>query len=1167
VAREPAGKPIGRLAVAGEADKKGGKTLGGYELISQLGRGGMGAVYKARQTSLDRLVALKILTPSLARNADFIKRFLREARSAGKLNHPNIVTGIDVGEADGYFYFAMEFVDGESLGARLKRDGKLPPLEAVTLVRQVAEGLKHAHEHEMIHRDVKPDNIMVDSRGIAKLCDLGLARTTGADDSSLTQTGTALGTPYYISPEQARGESDVDGRADLYSLGATLYHLVSGQTPYEGKTSAVVLTRHLNDPVPDLAGVEAGAGAGLSAVVAKCMAKDAAKRYQDMAELCADLDRIASGKSPQALLSVPRRRRSPTGTGTRTTAPVDPITGRRRAVRERTETGGRVPPWILIAAGVGLLLVSAAGAWAVTRPEKGPEPVVVKEPAPPITLPEPPPEKVPHRSGHDFEKMLANAEAHFKTHPGDFDGALTRFRKVQNTEGASAHKLEAMKRADEVVAARDAAVKKAFEAMQAEAEGLKARGDYDGALAAWAKPPANIARYLRPRANRATAALRTEVEARLQKILDAANSRLAAADPGAGLKELEAAGGITYARWNGRIASMRSSLGKALKNEAELKRQQALAAARKNLEKYLGNFDVKAEKGSYADALVVVAQAGKDQKLAKDYPAELAALQKLGTGLARMAAARKKAFSDLVGQKRTFYVGREKIRGVVKKASPAEIVVEVTEKMGFGREMIYPKKIDPAKLRETTRAGLSGNFAPGSPSEHLAAAIRAFVEDDQKAMAAALTAAKTQLLTSRWTGRLEILKLGAVEAGAITAWKKLKALSEAQPGFKLTEKSATGLLAKIDAYQRDHGTTSFAASAGKEIAALKSRARSAMVTWLTVPVTALQVLGKPGTRIAFDRPNGIISITVPHDGKATVPLAINTRDFSLQFEYRGSGIEMFLRKANRNWQGCVRVQLGTGNTAVRYYPQDDRRRPRNLAAAAGGFPAGSWHRVEVTARGGALLIKVDGRVIVQDQKLTAGLRGDSYALLRDTRGDAIEFRKMKVAIAEADTATARDGGVTTGLIGNLDKRGGTFFDLQADADRKHRRFVPFPIGGRLHPGTVKLLSKDLFSCNRATVIWKLYKGERRIVAAWQQVPTAQEGVATGKVIAKMVDPGGKWAIFDLQPDGGGPLQRYAPNWGDAAILQAIKALKTGDRVKVQWKWATRRRALKIEKVQ
>jgi hypothetical protein len=327
------------------------------------------------------------------------------------------------------------------------------------------------------------------------------------------------------------------------------------------------------------------------------------------------------------------------------------------------------------------------------------------------------------------------------------------------------------------------------------------------------------------------------------------------------------------------------------------------------------------------------------------------------------------------------------------------------------------------------------------------------------------------------------------------------------------------------------------------------------------------VLGKPGTRIAFDRPNGIISITVPHDGKATVPLAINTRDFSLQFEYRGSGIDLLLRKANRKWQGCVLAQLGTGNTVARYYPQEDRDRPRNLAAAAGGFPANSWHRVEMTARGGALLIKVDGRIILQDRKLGAGLRGDSYALLRDTRGDAIEFRKMKIAIAEADTATAKAGGITTGLIGNLDKRGGTFFDLQADADRKHRRFVPFTIGGRLHSGTVTLLDKGLFSCNRATVIWKLYKGERRIVAAWQQVPEAQEGVAAGKVVAMMVDPRGTWAVFDLQPDGGGPLQRYAPNWRDAAMVQAIKALKVGDRVKVQWKWATRRRALKIEKVQ
>ena len=181
-------------------DNKGQK-IGGYQLDERIGKGGMGLVFKAKQTSTDRWVALKVLSPKLSKNQIYTSRFLREAQSAGKLNHANIVSAIDAGQADGYFYFAMELVEGETLKASIKRQGFLDERRALEITYYIAHGLEHAHLNGLIHRDIKPDNILLDNDGIPKLADFGLAKAP--DDTTVTQAGTIIGTPDYISPEQA----------------------------------------------------------------------------------------------------------------------------------------------------------------------------------------------------------------------------------------------------------------------------------------------------------------------------------------------------------------------------------------------------------------------------------------------------------------------------------------------------------------------------------------------------------------------------------------------------------------------------------------------------------------------------------------------------------------------------------------------------------------------------------------------------------------------------------------------------------------------------------------------------------------------------------------------------------------------------------------------------
>ncbi len=278
--------------------------LGGFEIIESIGKGGMGDVYKARQVSIDRLVALKILSRRLAGSKAYVQRFVREARAAAKLNHPNIVQGIDVGKAAGYYYFAMEFIDGETAHEQLKREGPLDEADALRICMQVARALQHAHDRAgIIHRDVKPQNIMIGQDGVAKLADLGLARHTEQGDlaagaagpsldapGSLTVVGATLGTPDYISPEQIRGDADLDGRCDVYSLGATLYDLLTGKPAYPAGSANIVMAKHLSEPVPDIRDERPDISPNTAAIVWRSMQKDKQDRYQSAEEMAVALE-------------------------------------------------------------------------------------------------------------------------------------------------------------------------------------------------------------------------------------------------------------------------------------------------------------------------------------------------------------------------------------------------------------------------------------------------------------------------------------------------------------------------------------------------------------------------------------------------------------------------------------------------------------------------------------------------------------------------------------------------------------------------------------------------------------------------------------------------------------------------------------------------------------
>jgi serine/threonine protein kinase len=388
-----------------------------YRLDAQIGHGGMSTVYRAFDTVLERPVAIKLMHREIASDSDQLERFRREARAVAQLNHPHIVTVIDAGEDESMPYIVFEYVEGETLKERIRRHGRLPIVEALAYAIEIARALGAAHERAIVHRDVKPQNVLVDGEGSAKVTDFGIARTL--TEEGLTADGRVLGTTDYVSPEQALGQP-VTGQSDLYSLGIVLFEMLTGDVPFKGENQVAVAMKHVREELPDVRLLRPEVSAAVAAVLDRATDKSLDRRYVDAASLAADLEDVLAFETA----------RSGQASGEATTVLRTLPGSKRRRLPLRT----RVPRVVVLA----LLVVAAAAVAAVVllardNTERGTRPANVRPSSPGLQV-----FSLKSKAASDFDPFGGDGE-----HPAETSAAIDDDRNsTWSTESYAAGSLQ-----------------------------------------------------------------------------------------------------------------------------------------------------------------------------------------------------------------------------------------------------------------------------------------------------------------------------------------------------------------------------------------------------------------------------------------------------------------------------------------------------------------------------------------------------------------------------------------------------------------------------------------------------------------------------------------------------------------------------------------------------
>jgi len=770
--------------------------IGGYEVVTKLGQGGMGAVFKATQLSIGRTVALKVLPPRLAKNKEFVARFLREARSAAKLDHPNIVQAIDAGEADGYHYFAMEFIEGESVEHMLKTGGALPERQVLGIVRDIGRALAYAHEAGIIHRDIKPGNILVTPDGTAKLADLGLARETTSQATDLTQAGFAIGTPDYISPEQVRGETGLDGRSDIYSLGATLYHMLAGEPPFAGGSGNEVMAKHLADPIPNAHKVNPQVSMAATRIIWKAMAKTREKRYATAADMVQDVESALAGRE----VSAPMQIQSPSHRSVR-------LARRERSGNKRLLfVGGG----IAIAALVITLVIAM-------RPPPGPGPVPPIDPKPHAK-----PDNGNGKPAASDAKLLSALREWVKRNPDDLTEAIrqyqSRVRRMTDADVLAKANADLTALRKKLARAAD----EAFTEVVRSADKLARAGDYDGAIAACGKLPEQFRSILAGRADAKVARLKEAAEAEVNAVLEAARAHSEAKEPERGLTELKKAQDIRYAPLEADIRRLRERLERERDNLAASHEKQAVVAARARIRKLLDKIEAAAVRGALTEA-GRLADAALQDKTLEVLRKELETVAEIGRILAEIDKHEKmsvvEALRKQTGKRITLRTTKGDRTGKIKRVSADTVVLDKSFIIDGQVHKRPDQEVPIAEFTEQTLTRFRTRWTPRTPADHIAVALVASARNDARKMAAALKGAEGHPFHARYTARLEAVRAAQKEKDAEAAWRVFKPYAAKS---LLRPSEITTLSKLLGSFEKSYGATRFAASRREPISRLRS---------------------------------------------------------------------------------------------------------------------------------------------------------------------------------------------------------------------------------------------------------------------------------------------------------------------------------------------------------
>ena len=710
---------------------KPGTVLGNYELMEQVGAGSMGDVFRARQISMNRIVALKILPERFAESESFVRRFVREARSAGRCNHANLIQVYDVGTSDGRHYFSMEFVGGPTLMEVLAREGPLQEAEAVGQMLKVAAALGEAHSHGIVHRDVKPENVILTEQSEPKLADLGLAKPLRgeADESNV---GKPLGTPYYMSPEQARGEK-VDGRADLYALGATFFHLLAGETLFSGPTPAVVMAKHTSEAPRPLRRLRPDASRGIELALLKLLQKKPEDRYPDAPTLIEDLHDLSVGRRPKHAWPPPDAGRRRAGPGRRPSAVG--IASVAQAGRPRTGlwvAAGALPVAILA---VAVILISNSGEGENgAKTPSPPPPKVVKVP----TTSRPTPDE---NQSERLAGLLSDAETFTRQHPDDYERAIQLFSEVAAAGRGGPYESKANEKLGALRSAWRRAAMAALRDAAKEARAKTDSGDYDGALARLQAIPPGLAPQVAGEIEEEARRVRRTGTAKIDKIIAAAKAQLDAGSPGTARKVLAAVSGVRSADGRADAAERVARLASRIDAIEEEQLGSAERAARERLADLLPEFEACVKAGMYVEARELAQASAAEEK--GSVALALRAVVRVARALESRREVARRELEALArrGDDIVLETTKGPRKGRIERTS--EDGIELAATITSGRQVVGRTRLVVywADLLPEQEDRLAKAWKPQGPDGQMARAIIAICREDADAAERALDAA------------------------------------------------------------------------------------------------------------------------------------------------------------------------------------------------------------------------------------------------------------------------------------------------------------------------------------------------------------------------------------------------------------------------------------------